>query len=217
MHRCCSLRQCIKSHALSPCQKRKIHLRGNKLIEGSCPLICGQILGMAEKRHIWFFGDQKAKYSQAQITQCPFVAANGITHLYETPDFLLWITSSSLSVAAVPPLLVTSSALSLFSCKVLVAGCRRKQKRDFALTSPDIEKLAEHVTSSFPPGIWSISGRQLDLFAPLLQPVPSPHLQIWLQTHSVEGEAASNKANPRTTVLCDCSSKRVLLSAGQLS
>lgn len=86
------------------------------------PLICGQILGMAKKRHIWFFGDQKAKYSQAQITQCPFVAANGITHLYETPDFLLWITSSSPSVAAVPPLLVTSSALSLFNCKVLVAG-----------------------------------------------------------------------------------------------
>lgn len=122
MRRCCSLHHCIKSHALSRCQKRKIHLGVNKLTEGSCPLKCGQILGMAEKRHIWLFGDQKAKYSQAQVTQCPFVAAIGITRLYAIPDFLLWITSSSPSVAAAPPPLVTSSALSLFTCKVLVTG-----------------------------------------------------------------------------------------------
>lgn len=63
MCRCCSLHQCIKSHALSHCQKRKIHLGVNKLIEGPFPLKCGQILGMAEKRYIWLFGDQKAKYS----------------------------------------------------------------------------------------------------------------------------------------------------------
>lgn len=137
MRRCCSLHQCIKSHTLSHCQKRKIHLGVSKieLIEGSCPLKCGQILGMAEERHIWLFGDQKAKYSQAQAMQCPFVAAIGITHLYETPDFLSQMTSSSPSVAAVPTSLVTSSALSLFTCKVPVAGCRRKQKTEFALSS----------------------------------------------------------------------------------
>lgn len=77
---------------------------------------------MDGKRHICLSGDQKAKYSQAQVIQCPFVAAIGITHLYETPDFLLRITSSIPSVAAVPTPLVTSSALSLFTCKVLVAG-----------------------------------------------------------------------------------------------
>lgn len=77
---------------------------------------------MAEKRCIWLSGDQKAKYSQARVMQCPSVAAIGITRLYETPDFLLRITSSSPSVTAVPTLLVTSSALSLFTCKVLVDG-----------------------------------------------------------------------------------------------
>lgn len=90
---------------------------------------------MAEKRCIWLSGDQKAKYSQAQVMQCPYVAAIGITQLYETLDFLLQIASSSSSVSAVPTLLVTSSAGSFFTCKVLVTGCRRKKKREFALTS----------------------------------------------------------------------------------
>lgn len=90
---------------------------------------------MAEKRCIWLSGDQKAKYSQAQVMQCPYVAAIGITQLYETLDFLLQIASSSSSVSAVPTLLVTSSAGSFFTCKVLVTGCRRKKKGEFALTS----------------------------------------------------------------------------------
>lgn len=49
---------------------------------------------MAEKRCIWLSGDQKAKYSQAQVMQCPFVAAIGITQLYETLDFLLQMFQS---------------------------------------------------------------------------------------------------------------------------
>lgn len=100
--------------------------------------------------------------------QCPSVAAIGITQLYETPDFLLRITSSSPSVAAVPTLLVTSSALSLFTCKVLVAGCRRKQKRICLDLPCHTEKWAEPVTSSFPAGIWTTAGRRLNLLALLL-------------------------------------------------
>lgn len=91
--------------------------------------------------------------------QCPSVAAIGITRLYETPDFLFRITSSSPSVTAVPTLLVTSSALSLFTCKVLVAGCRRKQKRICLDIPCHTEKWAEHVTGSFPARIWSTAGR----------------------------------------------------------
>lgn len=115
---------------------------------------------MAEKRCIWLSGDQKAKYSQAQAIQCPSVAAIGITQSYETPDFLLRIASSSPSVTAVPTLLVPSSALFLFTCKVLVTGCRRKKKERICLDLPcHTEKLSDRVTSSFPPGIWSIAGR----------------------------------------------------------
>lgn len=84
---------------------------------------------MAEKRCIWLPGDQKAKYSQAQVMQRPSVAAIGITQLYETLDFLLQMASSSPSVTAAPTLLVTSSALSLFTCKVLVAGITNSFQR----------------------------------------------------------------------------------------
>jgi len=216
MRRCCSLHQRIKSHARSHCQKRKIHLGVSKLIAGSCPFKCGQILGMAEKRHIWLSRDQKAKYSQAQVMQCPFVAAIGITRLYETPDFLLRISSSSPSVAAVPAPLVTSSPLSLFTCKMFAAGCKRKQKREFALTSPLHCKVGRTCDQLLPS--WD-----LEHFRQTTGPACSPPSVGTLSTSANLpanppcGRSSLTKPTPPTTVIWDCPGNRVLLSAGQPS
>lgn len=96
---------------------------------------------MAEKRHIWLFGDQKARHSHVHVTRCPLVAAIGITYFMRLPIFLLQITSSSPVQAAVPAPLVTASAPSLFTCKLLVDGCRRKQNRVFTLRTHHTDQI----------------------------------------------------------------------------
>lgn len=165
--------------ALSHCQRRRVHLGVNKMGEGSCPLKCGQIWGMAEKKHLCLVGDQKAKHFPAQAMRCPLVAATGITHLHETPDFLLRITvpvplrQQSLLLWSPPQ----HSHSSLARCSSLAAG--KSKRENLPRPPPHTEKLSEHATSSFPPEIWSKSGRRLDLLAPLLQPVSSPHRPIW--------------------------------------
>lgn len=130
------------------CQKRQIHLGVNKLKESFCPLKWGQILGMAEKKHLALWRAESQIFPSTSNT-VPFCGSYwNYTFLWDAPDFLLQITSCSPSVvAAASTLRVTSSTLTLH---LQAAYCWLKEKAEerVCLELPHIVKSWQNMQSA---------------------------------------------------------------------